>query len=116
MPASTTPESFSQHAPLVLASRQVCGPDRLPVCFAFRLPANNEADSGWVFWSGLEDQAFIDDADNTLVCHLFAFIDMDLTLLDVIRNPVFTAWERDGVGRDWREVADYFSAEDRGGR
>ena len=38
------------------------------------------------------------------------------TLLDVIRNPVFTAWERDGVGRDWREVADYFSAEDRGGR
>jgi hypothetical protein len=109
MPTSTVPEAFAANAPLVLASKQVCGPDRSPVCFAFRVQPDNEADSGWVFWSGHEDQAFIDDNSNTIVCPLFSFIDMDPTLLDVLRNPVGTAWERDHVGGEWREVKDYFS-------
>ena len=111
MSASSLPESFSRNAPLVLASKQVCGPHRLPILFAFRVHPNNEADSGWVFWSGLEDQAFIDDSSNTIVCPLFSFIDMDPTLLDVLRSPVFTAWERVRVGDEWKEVKDYFPSE-----
>jgi hypothetical protein len=102
------PENFARNAPLVLASKQVCGPDRLPICFAFRLPPNNEADSGWVFWSGKESQEFIDDNSNTVVCPLFSFIDMDSTILDVLRNPIFSAWERDHVSDAWKEVKDYF--------
>lgn len=109
MPISSVPEALADNAPLVLASKQVCGPDRLPVCFAFRLEPNNEADSGWVFWSGLEEQAFIDDESNTVVCPLFSFIDMDPTILDVLRSPVRSAWERDHVGEEWREVKDYFA-------
>ncbi len=110
MNIKTAPAEFTKNAPLVLASKQVCGVNRLPVCFAFRLEPNNEADTGWVFWSGEEDQDFIDDSSNTLVCPLFSFIDMDSTLLDVIRNPVSTAWERNHVGDEWREVEDYFSS------
>src|SRR5262245_60833748 len=108
MPVDVVPKNFTRNAPLVLASKQVCGPNRLPVCFAFRLEPNNEADSGWVFWSGQEDQSFIDDSSNTIVCPLFSFIDMDSTILDVLRRPVFTAWERDNVGAEWKEVKDYF--------
>lgn len=111
MSVNPVPKSLLQNAPLVLASKQVCGSGRLPVCFAFRLQPHNEADSGWIFWSGLEDQNFIDDSSNTLVCPLSSFIDMDSTILDVLRNPVLTAWERDRVGDEWREVKDYFSAD-----
>jgi hypothetical protein len=110
MSANAVPENFAKNAPLVLASKQVCGPDRLPICFAFRLEPNNEADSGWVFWSGKEDQAFIDDSSNAIVCPLFSFIDMDSTILDVLRSPVLTAWERDRVGDEWKEVKDYFQS------
>lgn len=111
MSVSPVPEGFARNAPLVLASKQVCGPNRLPILFAFRLHPNNDADSGWVFWSGLEDQAFIDDNSNTIVCPLFPFIDMDSTILDVLRGPVLTAWERAAAGDEWKEVKDYFPAE-----
>ena len=110
MNTATLSKSFSKNSPLVLASKQVCGEKRIPVCFAFHLPPNNAADSGWVFWSGKEDQAYIDDNTNTIICPLRSFIDLDASLLDVLSNPVFTAWERDHIKDEWREVKDYFSA------
>lgn len=102
------PPKFTKYAPLVLASQQVIGAQRLPVCFAFRVTPNNEADSGWVFWSGNEDQAYIDDSSNTVVCPLLSFLELDSSLIDLIKNPLGTAWERDNVEDEWREVVGYF--------
>lgn len=102
------PKNFIKHAPLVLATRQVIGPERLPVCFAFREPPNNEADTGWIFWSGQEDQAYIDDSSNTVVCPLSSFLELDPSLRTLMQFPVGTAWERDSPTDEWQEVIGYF--------
>ena len=102
------PANFTKHAPLVLASKQVIGANRLPVCFAFCVTPNNEADSGWVFWSGNEDQTYINDSSNTLVCPLLSFLELDSSLINLIKNPLGTAWERDNPKGEWREVVGYF--------
>jgi hypothetical protein len=103
------PTESSAEAPgmLVLASKQVIGPDRQPVAFAFHLKPNNPQDSGWVFWSGNEDQEFIDDNANTVVSPLDAFLKLDPSLSEILDRPVGTAWERDGPGKPWREVPGY---------
>lgn len=109
MTEKSLPSSFTQFAPLVLASQQVTGPDRLPVCFAFRVEPNNESDSGWIFWSGQEDQDYIDEPSNTIICPLISFIEMDHSIEDVTHNPIGTAWERDNLEDTWREVVGYFA-------
>jgi hypothetical protein len=99
--------SIEKDGPLVLATRQVVGPKRLPVLFAYRLKPNNENDSGWVFWSGQEDQAYIDNTDNTVVSLLGLFLDMDPTLAEILNHPIGTAWARDSPASPWREVPGY---------
>jgi hypothetical protein len=98
--------NFAASAPLVLASRQVIGPERLPVLFAFRLRPNNPRDSGWVLWSGLEDQAYIDDNRNTVVCPLENFPGSPID--EIVDSPVETAWERQDEASTWTEVVGYF--------
>lgn len=98
--------NLAASAPLALASRQVIGPERLPVLFAFRLKPNNPHDSGWVLWSGLEDQTYIADNRNTVVCPLAGFPGSPLD--KIADKPVGTAWERPDEGGQWTEVVGYF--------
>jgi hypothetical protein len=107
IPVNQEHESTNQEAKLVLATRQVIGPNRLPVCFAFHLKPNNKNDSGWVFWSGHEDQEYISNSANTVPAPLESFLKIDPSLNDLINRPVGTAWERDSVNDPWREVPGY---------
>jgi hypothetical protein len=99
--------NFAATAPLVLASRHVIGPDRLPVLFAFRLKPNNPHDSGWVLWSGSEDQAYIHDNRNTVACPLANFPGSSID--EIVDKPIGTAWERQDTASTWTEVVGYFS-------
>jgi hypothetical protein len=98
--------NFAASQLLVLVSRQVIGPNRLPVLFAFRLKPNNPRDSGWVLWSGLEDQAYIDDNRNTVVCPLENFPGAPID--EIVDRPIETAWERQDEATPWTEVIGYF--------
>jgi hypothetical protein len=109
-PMTEPPHNFVKNAPLVLASKQVIGPHRLPVEFAFRLKPNNANDSGWVFWSGHETQEFINNNSNTVVCPLSSFLQMDPSLQDLLKQPIGTAWERDSPTGTWREVPGYLKS------
>ena len=101
----TEPEDdkFAALAPLVLASDQVMGPDRLPVCFAYRVEPNNPHDSGWIFLSGRESQAVLDD-NPPKICPLNSFLKMDPRLSEITGKPVGSAWERGSAGAPWEEV------------
>ncbi len=96
-------EKFAALAPLVLASDQVMGPHRVPVCFAYRVKPNNPYDSGWIFSSGNESQQQLDDHPPS-VCPLNAFLKMDPTLSEITESAVGAAWERSGPGAPWQEV------------
>ncbi|CAA2108380.1 immunity protein Imm33 domain-containing protein [Variovorax paradoxus] len=96
-------DKFAALAPLVLASDQVMGPQRLPVCFAYRVKPNNPYDSGWIFSSGKESQQHLDD-NPPKICPLNSFLKMDPTLAEITGHAVGSAWERDGAGASWKEV------------
>lgn len=96
-------DKFAALAPLVLASDQVMGPQRLPVCFAYRVKPNNPYDSGWIFSSGKESQQHLDD-NPPKICPLNSYLKMDPTLGEITERAVGSAWERDGAGEPWTEV------------
>jgi hypothetical protein len=89
-------DKFEAFAPLVMASTQIIGPLRSPVCFAYRTNPNNQYDSGWVFFSGKESPEFLADAANASICPLRAFVEMDSSLLDIVDSPLGSVWERHG--------------------
>ncbi|MDH6169372.1 hypothetical protein M2282_004536 [Variovorax boronicumulans] len=94
---------FTAFAPLVLASDQVMGPNRLPVGFAYRVKPNNPHDSGWIFLSGKESQEMLDN-NPPKICPLNSFLKMDPSLAAITESPVGSAWERSGAQAPWEEV------------
>ncbi|NUO75568.1 MAG: DUF2185 domain-containing protein [Lysobacter sp.] len=97
---------FAAFAPLALASDQVTGPQRLPVCYAYRLEPNNPHDSGWIFQSGRESQDWL-DAHPPKIYPLERFIQMDPSLLDLVRGEIGSGWERDDADSPWRRIEDF---------
>jgi hypothetical protein len=104
---SVKPPSHDRYGPLVIASRQVIGPDRLPVGFAHREESKDTFDSGWVFLSGKESQDYLDDSTNLVLSPLELFIEMDPSLSDIVDKSVGTYWERESPSLPWHEIPDY---------
>ena len=97
----------AQQASLVLASREVIGPNRLPVGFAYREKSDNEY-SGWVFLSGHESQEYLDDSSNLALSPLDLFLEMDPSLAEIIDRPVGTYWKRDNNPKSrWSQIVDH---------
>ena len=96
-------DKFAALAPLVLASDEVMGPNRLPVGFAYRVEPNNPHDSGWIFSSGKETQEEL-DANPPKICPLNSFLKMDPTLGEITDSPVGAAWERSSGDAPWTKV------------
>lgn len=90
-----------------MASTQVMGPARLPVCFAYRTHPNNKYDSGWVFFSGKESPDFLSDADNAKICPLMSYIETDSSLRVIVDSPLGSVWERRDASSPWEQVFDY---------
>jgi len=99
-------DKFAALAPLVLASNQVMGPNRLAVCFAYRVEPNNQYDSGWIFLSGRESQGVL-DANPPEICPLDSFLNMDPSLSELTDKPIGSAWERSSGDAPWEEVFDF---------
>ncbi|MEG3790365.1 DUF2185 domain-containing protein [Lysobacter sp. CCNWLW3] len=105
-PPADGDDRLAAFAPLVLASDRVTGPQRLPVRYAYRSEPNNPHDSGWIFQSGDETQAWL-DANPPKIYPLERFIRMDESLLDIVRAEVGSAWERDSAQAPWRRIEDF---------
>ena len=96
-------EKFAALAPLVLASDEVMGPNRLPVCYVYCIAPNNKYDTGLVFLSGNESQKWL-DANPPKICPLESFHRMDPSIVDIIKIKIGSAWERDAIDAPWKEV------------
>lgn len=105
-PPADGDDRLAAFAPLVLASDRVTGPQRLPVRYAYRSEPNNPHDSGWIFQSGDETQAWL-DANPPKIYPLERFIRMDESLLDIVRAETGSAWERDLAQAPWRRIEDF---------
>lgn len=70
--------------------------DGEPIRFAERMKPSRPADSGWFFCAGVEDDAYMDAAENFRVVRLHTLIDEHPALADVLDAPEGTKLRYDG--------------------
>jgi hypothetical protein len=67
-----------------------------PIRFAKRVAPHSDRDSGWCFSSGVEDDAYMDDADNMAVVSLRTLLGRFKELDDILDAPVGSVFRREG--------------------
>lgn len=75
-----------------LASRKLIE-DRLPVMIMYRVEPDGE-DTGWRFYSGQEDDAYLEDPDNLVECDIRAILELDPGLAVYVDLEAPRAYER----------------------
>jgi hypothetical protein len=109
------PKAFKLHASDIKTLREGLGAcfatDRitvegLPVRFMYREPPDNDVDSGWRFFSGIEeDDDYVNDPNNSGVYDVNTIANYDPTILPYLDAPVGSAFER--PKDKWVKVSDW---------
>ena len=89
----------------VFASRMLVD-QRLPVRFMYREEASGN-DSGWRFFSGLEDQDYVDDPKNIAIYDVETILAIDRSIRPYLSAVPGTAFERKEGSKLFTLVSDY---------
>jgi hypothetical protein len=65
-----------------------------PVRFLYRQAPTHSADSGWHFFSGLEDEAYLDDPSNLDVYDVNTIANYDPSIIPLLDEPVGSVFEK----------------------
>ncbi len=79
---------------------------RLPVLFMYR-ERGEEGDSGWRFFSGLEDLAYIDNLDNIEIYDIETILEIDESIRPYLQSLYDRAYERESGAEPFRRATDY---------
>ena len=86
--------------------------NRLPVAFMYRETPDGKTDSGWRFFSGVEDQAYVDDPNNIGIYSVDTVLKIDPAIAPYLLSEPRKAYERISGSNEFREVPDFrFEAE-----
>jgi hypothetical protein len=66
----------------------------MTVGYMYRTAPQFEHDSGWRFFSGLEDQAYVDEASNLDIYNVNTIANYDASIIPYLHLPAGTALER----------------------
>ncbi|WP_426327730.1 DUF2185 domain-containing protein [Pedobacter sp. R-06] len=66
----------------------------LPVKFMYRQKPDFEHDTGWIFLSGTETQAYLDDHTNTMIYEVNTIANYDNAIIPYLSLPIGTDLER----------------------
>lgn len=95
----------------VLAPKVLVG-NKLKVRFMYREKPDNQNDSGWRFFSGDEDQAYVDNPNNIAVYDVETILAIDRDIEKHLSAPFGAAFEREDPNGVF-EASDFdFSAEE----
>jgi len=64
------------------------------VDYMVRAEPNNDIDSGWQFFSGTEDQEYIDNPDNSAIYDVNTIANYDRAIISYLNLPIGTQLER----------------------
>ena len=78
-----------------------------PVGFMYREEPDNEMDSGWRFTSGLEDQDYMDEADNHGVYDVNTIANYDPSIIELLDAAPGSVFERTPGTKNFRAVDDW---------
>jgi hypothetical protein len=65
-----------------------------PVGYMYREEPDSETDSGWRFFSGMEDQDYADDADNFMRYKVNSICNCDPAIMPYLDAPIGSSFER----------------------
>jgi hypothetical protein len=87
--------------PLIADGRACLATDRITVegrrvGYMYRQPANNDLDTGWRFFAGDEDDAYMDAIEHHGVYALNTIANYDRAIIPYLDAPVGSAFCRDG--------------------
>lgn len=73
--------------------------NRLKVGYMYREATDSLfPDSGWRFFEGSEDDAYLDNPENTHIFRIQTICDLDPAIIPYLHAPFGTAWERQADG------------------
>lgn len=85
---------------------------RLPVMFMYR-EQGEDGDSGWRFFCGSEDQAYVDDIDNIDIYDIKTILDIDGSIEPYLGAEPGSAFEREDAKAPFSAIEDFtFEPED----
>ena len=90
----------------VLATKKLVE-ESLPVMFMYR-EKGDAGDSGWRFFSGNEDQEYVDNPQNIGIYDIQTIVDIDDSILPFLDSVEGSAYERDKVTKEFK-IADDFA-------
>jgi hypothetical protein len=79
--------------------------DGLQVSYAYREAPDFAQDSGWRFFSGDEDQAYVDEPANTEIYDVNTIANYDPEIVPILNTPAPAAFERARPGDPITRVA-----------
>lgn len=82
----------------VLATRYLVD-NRRKVRFMYREQPDNKDDSGWRFFSGDEDQAYVDDPDHIAIYDIETILGLDRDVEPYLSAPAGSAFEREDTSQ-----------------
>ncbi len=84
----------------------------LPVRFMYREDPINATDSGWRFLSGLESDAYMENANNQGLHDVNLIANTDPTIIPFLSAPIGSAFEKMGESDVFEEAGDWEPDED----
>lgn len=79
---------------------------KLPVMFMYREKGVN-GDSGWRFFSGLEEQEYVDNPDNIAIYDIKTILDIDESIKPYLDALCGRAYERSDSKASFKRVSDF---------
>ena len=68
--------------------------DGMKVGYMYREEHDDDMDSGWRFFSGTEDQEYVDDPNNIMIYNVNTIANYDSAIIPYLKLPVGTELER----------------------
>lgn len=78
--------------------------ERRKIRFMYRERPDNDYDSGWRFFSGAEDQAYVDDPSNLAIYALTTIAEIDPDVVPFLNFPPPCAFEREQGDEPFHEA------------
>lgn len=79
---------------------------KLPVMFMYREKGSN-GDSGWRFFSGLEEQEYVDDPNNIAIYDIETILGIDESIRPYLNSLYGRAYERSDSKEPYKRVTDF---------
>ena len=78
--------------------------DGNPITYMYREKAENDIDSGWRFFSGLEDQDYVDNPDNLAVYNINTIANYTPAIIPYLNAPVGAELEYDSRSNSFKVI------------